>query len=254
MKIGNDVWLSKLVQFLKEQFTSKAELANRLAPVAAESQDGVAYTASSPWLTDLHNGMTLTIIPGRISNSTSPTLNLNGLGDIRLVRRVSYAGDFSYYSGPNAFWLQEGEPYNLTLNTKLYFGEPVWIVEGVTQAVAADIMSLDDYVESQSTAPDGWTVRVWHSGVYEAWLHRSETLQDSDQLIGWLCDSGAYQYLCSFDLPKTFTEPPQVFITLQSMNDLLNGYSPGNQAVAFSVMSNSGGNRTITYDVHIIGR
>lgn len=46
----------------------------------AESTDGVAYTATIPGITELKHGMRITISPARVSASTVPTLDINGLG------------------------------------------------------------------------------------------------------------------------------------------------------------------------------
>ena len=53
--------------------------------VEATSTDGVAYTATVPDVTELYNGMMLTIIPNMTSTSKAITLNVNGLGD-KMVR------------------------------------------------------------------------------------------------------------------------------------------------------------------------
>lgn len=48
--------------------------------VAAASTDGAAYTATVTGVTELTNGMLVTIIPNMTSTTTAPTFNLNGLG------------------------------------------------------------------------------------------------------------------------------------------------------------------------------
>lgn len=59
--------------------------------VTATSTDGVTYTATVPYLTELYNGLEITIIPNMTSTVTNPTLNVNGFGakNIRLPLGVN---------------------------------------------------------------------------------------------------------------------------------------------------------------------
>nr|DAP38620.1 MAG TPA: H-type lectin domain [Caudoviricetes sp.] len=63
-------------------FRSKASSAGAtgLPVVAAESTDGVAYTATVPSVTELSNGLTIVIVPNKTSTATQATLNVNSLG------------------------------------------------------------------------------------------------------------------------------------------------------------------------------
>lgn len=69
-----------------------SELANAgTRIVVATSTDGVSYTATVPYLTELYNGLEITIIPNITSTTVNPTLNINGLGakNIRLPLGVN---------------------------------------------------------------------------------------------------------------------------------------------------------------------
>lgn len=60
---------------------SKARAAGVSIPiVAAASTDGVAYTATVPGVTELHNGLTFIIVPDKESTTNAITLDVNGLG------------------------------------------------------------------------------------------------------------------------------------------------------------------------------
>lgn len=62
-------------------FKAKASLAGVGIPaVPATSADGLAYAATVPGVTELTNGLLLTIIPEITSTGTAVTLNVNGLG------------------------------------------------------------------------------------------------------------------------------------------------------------------------------
>jgi len=56
------------------------ELINITKIVPATSTDGVAYVATVPGVDELYNGLEIIIIPSVVSASTTPTLNVNGLG------------------------------------------------------------------------------------------------------------------------------------------------------------------------------
>ena len=69
-----------------------SELANAgTRIVIATSTDGVTYTATVPYLTELYSGLEITIIPNMTSTVNNPTLNVNGFGakDIRLPLGVN---------------------------------------------------------------------------------------------------------------------------------------------------------------------
>lgn len=68
-------------------FRNKASAAGAggIPIVAAASSDGVAFTATVPGVTELVNGMLVTIIPDVKSASTAITLDINGLG-AKMVR------------------------------------------------------------------------------------------------------------------------------------------------------------------------
>lgn len=67
----------------------KASESGGTPTVTATSTDGVAYTATASNITELTNGLTITIIPNRDSASTSITLNVNGLGAKSIVIPLS---------------------------------------------------------------------------------------------------------------------------------------------------------------------
>ena len=67
----------------------KASESGGTPTVTATSTDGVAYTATVSNITELTNGLTITIIPNMASASTSITLNVNGLGAKSIVIPLS---------------------------------------------------------------------------------------------------------------------------------------------------------------------
>lgn len=109
-----------------------ATIANGQYAVTASSSDGVAYTATVPGMTALISGASFIMIPERVSASTTPTLNVNGLGAKYIKRRLSSIAT-SAQSGYTTTWLAVDLPFRVT-----YDGTQ-WIVEGQSQPVGADV-------------------------------------------------------------------------------------------------------------------
>ena len=87
--------------------------------VAATSNDGISYTATVDGITELYNGMEITIIPNMTSTSKQTTLNINGLGAKSL--RVSIGGYNFGNSGTIAAldsWLGENCPVTIQYKAK----------------------------------------------------------------------------------------------------------------------------------------
>lgn len=59
--------------------------------VTATSTDGVAYTATVNGITELYNGLEITIIPNTKSTSAAITLDINGLGAVPIRRPLSFS-------------------------------------------------------------------------------------------------------------------------------------------------------------------
>lgn len=93
---------------------------------------GAAYTATVPWITALTAGMSFIMIPHTASTSTSPTINVNGLGAKGIKRRLSSVASGSQV-GTTTSWILKGFPFRL-----IYDGAS-WVVEGMEKPNAADI-------------------------------------------------------------------------------------------------------------------
>lgn len=121
---------------VSEQITTavetKADIANGQYAVTASSSDGVAYTATVPSITALTSGVSFIMIPGKTSASTTPTLNVNGLGAKNIRRRLSNLAT-AVQAGYTTTWLAVNRPFRVT-----YDGTQ-WIVEGHEKPVGADL-------------------------------------------------------------------------------------------------------------------
>lgn len=86
---------------------------NNLFGVDAAWGVGDAYTASIPGFNRLYPGLKISIIPDATSETSTPTLNINGLGAVPMYWQMT--GNTAEYSSPHdADWLRVGVPVELT--------------------------------------------------------------------------------------------------------------------------------------------
>lgn len=133
--------------------SSKADIANGQYIVTASSEDGVAYTATVPSITELTAGISFIMITGVVSTSTIPTLNVNGLGAKNIRRRLSSLAT-NVQAGYTTNWLAANCPFRVT-----YDGTQ-WIVEGLTKPAVEDLygtLSVDKGGTGATTAADALT-------------------------------------------------------------------------------------------------
>ena len=114
---------------------SKADTDAGVYTVTASSTDGVAYTATVPGIDSLTAGASFIMVPNIKSDSTAPTLNVNGLGAKTLRRRLSSIATTTV-QGYTKTWLAVNKPFSV-----IYDGT-YWIVEGMEQPVGADIYGI----------------------------------------------------------------------------------------------------------------
>lgn len=95
---------------------------------------GEAYTATVPWIKELTPGAEFIMIPHVASDSTAPTLNVNGLGAKQIRRRRSAtSGGFVFGYGNG--WLTANAPIRL-IYSGLY-----WITD-LTKPESCDISGI----------------------------------------------------------------------------------------------------------------
>lgn len=90
-------------------------------PVVTTSGTGSAYTATVPGVTELTNGLMLSIIP-HTSNGANATFNLNGLGAKKIYMYGMIADSLS---SPKSGILTPGSPYLLLYST---YGQGQWVL------------------------------------------------------------------------------------------------------------------------------
>lgn len=116
---------------LQDILDSKVDTVNGQYTVTTAG-DGAAYTATVPGITTLTAGVSFIMVPHVVSTSTTPTLNVNGLGAKTIRRRLSAIAT-GVQSGYTTSWLAVNTPYRV-----IYDGT-YWIVEGNTKPSASDL-------------------------------------------------------------------------------------------------------------------
>ncbi len=109
---------------------SSADIVERFTPITADSEDGVSYAASVPWITELTVGARFTMLPNKLSTSTSPTLNVNGLG-AKYIRCLTGYNSAATVGGAFAGWISANRPIDV-----IYDGTQ-WITDIQRTSVSA---------------------------------------------------------------------------------------------------------------------
>lgn len=117
-------------------FAQKMREAELAAIYTAESTDGVAYTVTVPGVTELKHGMRIVISPSRNSASTTPTLNVNGLGAHGMRLPLSF-NNVASTMPKLATYFSAGKPMMLWYDESYAHGQ--WKVFGKNRTSAQDL-------------------------------------------------------------------------------------------------------------------
>lgn len=115
--------------------------------VPATSTDGTNYTAEVNGINELYVGLSITIIPNKESASTSPKLNVNGLGAKQIRRRASNS-TATMVTSSSADWLGVNRPIRVC-----YDGQ-YWIAD-FTRPNAADLYGTVAMEKGGTGSTDG---------------------------------------------------------------------------------------------------
>lgn len=85
----------------------------------ATSDDGVAYTADVPGVTELYPGLKITLRLSRTSSSITPTLDVNGLG-AKGIRQPLTGNSFATTTAAMDTWLNAACPITMTFTGTLW--------------------------------------------------------------------------------------------------------------------------------------
>lgn len=119
-------------EYLQNEINNKAAIEAGVYTAVASSSDGVAYTSTVPGISELSAGASFIMVPDKTSASKEPTLDVNGLGEKKIRRRLS-AITTSLQSGYSNTWISANKPFQV-----VYDGT-AWVVEGMPKPVGADV-------------------------------------------------------------------------------------------------------------------
>ncbi len=112
---------------------------NAALPIAeAVSTDGIAYTATVEGVTELYNGLTITVIPNMNSASKTITLNVNGLG-AKMVRVPLSFNNAAMTTPRLDTYYSEGRPLTLQYDAEYLAGDGIWKTVGKERTSAQDL-------------------------------------------------------------------------------------------------------------------
>lgn len=141
-------------------FRSKASSAGAtgLPVVAAESTDGVAYTATVPSVTELLSGLTIVIVPNKTSTATQATLNVNSLGAKEI--RIPLSFNTAAMSTPKlSTFFTEGRPITVQFDAG-YASGGIWKTIDKQKTSAQDLYGTVPVESGGTGATDAATARV----------------------------------------------------------------------------------------------
>jgi hypothetical protein len=118
--------------------------------VTATSTNGVAYTATVPYLTELYNGLEITIIPSLSSTATNPTLNVNGFGAKSIKLPLSTNTTATVTPGTANFFVKDKA-------VKLMFDGSVWKTVDKQRTSASDLYGTVPIVNGGTGSENGAT-------------------------------------------------------------------------------------------------
>lgn len=88
----------------------------------ASSTDGKTYTVNLPGVAKLYTGLEITIIPDTTSTTTLPSMNINGLGDVNIKRRITSNTRTTVQSEDENF-LYEDQPIRVIYNGSVWVAD-----------------------------------------------------------------------------------------------------------------------------------
>lgn len=177
--------------------------------IRGETDDGKEiYTATDSNITELYNGLEITIIPNEKNTTLSPRLDINGLGDKAI--RLALSFNCAATNALKANFFSEGRPITLKYHSELNLGtqgQGAWIFADRLKVSAQDLygsVPISSGGTGASTAEDALTnlgivdyvvetgghslleYRFWNSGKAEMFgSFDTSSSQQAQQVGGW---------------------------------------------------------------------
>lgn len=125
------------------------------AVVEATSSDGVAYTATVPGVSELYNGLEVTIIPEVESTSNAITLDVNGLG-AKNVRLPLSSNTTTLVMPEQDDYYTAGRPVKLRYDAK-YLNKGAWVVAERQRTSASDLYGSVVTAKTVTLSASDWS-------------------------------------------------------------------------------------------------
>ncbi len=107
--------------------------------VVATSTDGITYTATANGITELYNGLEITIIPNTVSTARNITLNINGLGAVPIRRPLSFSTFVATsIDADRLYFLSANTPCRLMYHAN-YTSGGIWLMADKQKTSAQDL-------------------------------------------------------------------------------------------------------------------
>lgn len=159
---------------------------NGIQRINMTSEDGVAFTATIDGVEELVAGMTFLFIPDRTTSSTTLTLNVNGLGDVAIRRKLS-SGTATLSLPVVTTQLYQNRPTLLMYDTAMPNGTPYWIPLEFSKPVASDLygkvpVQNGGWYTNANTTDDDLIEAREAFGVYSKADHEWTQIYDSGEI------------------------------------------------------------------------
>lgn len=134
---------------LNKNWNTLDNVINAFSKGVLTTGDGTHYEVNIPGITKLETGLTITIIPNTTSATTTPDLNVNGLG-AKYIRRKKIGKETVQIPSPGEVdsWISGGEAIQLTYDGNQWKTDSVLGTEYYTYGTA-------DLTAGSSTLPEG---------------------------------------------------------------------------------------------------
>ena len=124
--------------------------------VEAASEDGVAYSATVPGVTELYTGLEITIIPQVESTSETITLDVNGLG-AKNVRLPLSSNTTTLVMPAQPDYYTAGRPVKLRYDATWLNNKGAWVAAERQRTSGSDLYGSVITVKTVNLLIDGWS-------------------------------------------------------------------------------------------------
>lgn len=177
--VGSDsAKITGLALPIDDDYATNKEYVDSLTKGVKTTGTGAAYTATVPGITELTSGVSFIMVPHAESTTTTPTLNVNGLGAKPIKRRVSTISG-TLKDGYADSWLGANNPLHVIYNGTY------WVVQGMEQPNVYDLSGAVP-VTKGGTGYTGIADTTYTTARYRASaLFEEETDPTTNGVINW---------------------------------------------------------------------